>query len=235
MASSLEELREDLILRWKAAFDRAAEVEAKPKGVLETVYTEYPAFELSALTYSPKAFKAGVRVAKKPSGEPGGWAFELDREGRPQLVRHPKRGRAAWRGFFRYWETEVEAVEFCIRTGVPSQYGRLVLEGGVVIAEQHFTCNEGGASDALKDGAPADKISRVLGDPSEYFISVVRYESDGARVVSGEEHREVSGERHRIELEYEYEGDRIDRVVEVWPNGERRTIFAAKGGSRSSR
>src|SRR5688572_33070279 len=117
MVPTLEELRDDLVGRWKAAFERLAEADAKAQGVVQAVFTQVPAFALSG--YTTTKFKAGARVSKRPSPDGNDYVFELDSQGRPLQVRYAhKVNRVAWQGFYRYAPDEVENIEFCVQTAV---------------------------------------------------------------------------------------------------------------------
>jgi len=227
MIPTLEELREDLVRRWKAAFDRRAEADAKAQGVVKAVFTRAPAFALSG--YTTTKFKAGARVSKMPSADGDDYVFDLDSQGRPLRVRYAhKVNRVAWRGFYRYAPDEIENIEFCVETAVPNLYNRLILSGQSVIAEQRFICNSGGSGNQLERGSTVDKIERILADPHAYFIYITRYRVERGVTKSAEEHHEVGGETYRPTLEYGYAGDKLERIIQHWPGGERRTVFAAK-------
>lgn len=225
---TLEALRADLIARWKAAFDRIAEVDAKPQGAVETVYTQVPAFALA--NYTPKKFKPGTRVSRTPSGDGDDYAFRLDAQGRPLHVKFAHRvNRVSWKGVYRYGPEEVEHIEFCMETRVPSLYNRLVLAGPSVVAEQRFIVNSGGSANNLTRLSSKKKIQEILADPHEYFIYLTRYQVEGGVTRSAEEYQEVSGEVHRPTLEYRYgEDGKLQRIVQHWESGEQRTVFAAR-------
>jgi hypothetical protein len=225
MAPNLDELRADLVERWKRAFGRFDEATAKAEGAVETAYTEYPAFALEG--YTPKKFKPGARLKKERIED--GYAFELDAKKRPLRVRFAHRvNRVSWRGFFRYADDEVESVEYCVETRVPSLYNRLILEGGGVLAEQRFVCNSGGHFSGLAGKSAAANAARILSDPTDFFIYITRYELENGVPVAAEEHHEVSGETYRPTRTYSYAGDELERVVQHWPGGETRTLFAVK-------
>jgi hypothetical protein len=162
MELTLEALRADLINRWKESFARVLEVNAPPDGVVETVYTQVPAYALGS--YSPKRFKPGARVSRGP--EPGRCTYELDAEGRPLRNQycHVVNG-FEWRGIYRYAAEQVEHVEFCLQTRVPNLYNRLVLSGSAVLAEQRLIVNGGGSSPHLVGLTAAAQASRILEDP----------------------------------------------------------------------
>lgn len=186
MHLSLDDLRADLITRWKGAFGRVAEVKAKVPASAETVYTEVPAYD------------------------------------------YPLK-RAEWQGIYRYGSDEVEQLEFCSRSGVPSHYERLVLAGPNVLAEQRFVCNMGGADPRLRSLSVPKKIEAILDDPHAYFIYLTLYRIEDGVTRSGLEHHENGGDVQRPTLDYEHAADgKLQRIVQHWPGGEKRTTFAAK-------
>jgi hypothetical protein len=129
---------------------------------------------------------------------------------------------------YRYAENEVEQIEFCLQTRVPSFYGRLVLGDGNVLAEQRFVVNCAGSGAHLKKKSASKQIEAVLGDPNEYVIYLTRYHLEGGVVKSAEERHEVGGEIHHPTREYTYASDgQLQRIVQHWPSGDR-TLFAAK-------
>lgn len=231
---TLDELRADLVDRWKQAFDRIAEVTAPIAADTETVYTQYPAFALES--YSAKKFKPGARVSRKPIGDRD-YVFQLDAQGRPLHVRYAHEiNRHSWQGAYRYRPDEVELIELCMETAVPNLYNRLVLSGDCVVAEQRFICNAGGTDPRLTKLPTAAKVKHILGDPHLFFIYMTRYHVVNGVTTSADEYREVGGEIHRPTLEYSYADDgKLQRIVQHWPGGESRTTFAAKPKATSKK
>jgi hypothetical protein len=230
MDLELDELRDDLIERWKAAFDRLPEVETEVEGerVTQIVYTQYPAFALS--NYTPRKFKPGARVSRQPSPDGDDYVFDLDARARPLRVRFEHRiNRVNWRGIYHYRADEVEHIEFCMQTGVPSLYNRLLLSGECVLAEQRFVCNGGGSVPRWKGQSPSATIDEILKEPYHRFIYVTLYQIENGVTQSGREYHEVAGSIQRPTLEYSYSVDgKLLRIVQHWPSGEARTVFAAK-------
>jgi hypothetical protein len=72
-------------------------------------------------------------------------------------------------------------------------------------------------------------VQYILGDPDNYFIYLTRYHVENGVTKSGDEYQEVGGDIHRPTLEYSYSADgQLLRIVQHWPGGESRTVFAAK-------
>jgi len=227
MSLDLEELRADLIERWRAAFGRIAEISAEVSPVAETVFSEYPAFELSK--YTPQHFPAGAQLFRVAGPYGRGYVFDLDARGRPIRIGYSDDdGRVTWNGFYRYGPHEVEHIEFYLPMRVPSFYNRVLLSESNVIAEQRMNCNNGAGSPHLERLGSAAKADRLLADQLSYHLYLVKYHLEAGAPRFGEEYLEGAGGVHRPTLHYSYEGDVLMRIVQHWPSGEQRTVFAAK-------
>ncbi len=221
----LDTLRADLITRWTRAFDRVAEVMREPVDAVDTVYTVYPAFPLENFTATK--FKPGARLSRTPSKDGDDYKFRLDARGRPLQVRfsHTVNG-FDWQGIYLYGTHDVEYIEVCLQTGVPSVYNRLALKDGLVVSEQRFLVN--GGAGALSSRTSPDLPRRILDTPEAYALYLVQYDVQRGITVAAVEHHEVGGETHRPTLTYEYDAaGSLQRIVQHWPD-ETRTLFAAK-------
>ncbi len=88
----LDELRADLVTRWKAAFERRPAVKAGAPEAAQTVYTRYPAYALSG--WSNGKLKPEARVSRTPGTDGRDFVFLLDAAGRPLHV-----GRRCFDGY----------------------------------------------------------------------------------------------------------------------------------------
>jgi len=228
---TLAGLRADLIARWKAAFARFDEVDA-PIEAAETVYTQYPAYALSG--YADGKIKPGARLARKPTKGNDDFEFQLDAQRRPLHVRYAHTiNRVSWQGVYHYQPDEVECIEYCMQTRVPSLYNRLLLAGTAVLAEQRFIVNGGGADTHLKKLSAAKQAARILADPHEYFLYIARYVIEDGVTVGADELQEQSGEVYRPRLAYTYaRGGKLQQIVQHWPGGDTRTIFRSRARHR---
>ena len=126
---SLEQLREDLWIRWRGAFDRIGELRtlkvARDDGKL---YSNSARFNLS--DFRPDSFPAGGRVLKEQPREANFYyVYRLDESGRPvhMSARH-EFNRIDWEGIYLYSNTEAEYIEFCLQTKVVNDYARIAFQ-----------------------------------------------------------------------------------------------------------
>ncbi len=197
------------------------------------IYAIYgvPARKLFAEKVQP-----GARTTKSPSPDGDDYVFEIDSDGRPLRVHYSHTvNRTDWEGGYLYGPDEVEHIEFCKQTGVPSLYNRLVLSDSFVIAEQRFVCNSGGSGKLFTKGTPAEKANRILEDPHGHFISITRFHIENGATKSAEELHVTGGSVYKPTREYIYADNALQRIVQHRPEGEQRTLFAARTKKRSLR
>jgi len=226
---SLDALRADHWDRWAQQFDRLPELdEAMERGV-RTVYGRGHLFDLR--TYKPGKFLPGRRHSPEPFPIQDNFVYQLDEMGRPvhMSMRHSVNG-IDWRGMYRYADDEVEYVEFCLESGIPSRYQRMTLRDGVQTSCVSLHVNCGGHFPAWKDLDRPEIIERIMYDPRNYLIWAEQYDVEKRRIQSGRSiTKGFSGPEQTTTLEYLYsEQGKLQRVVRQWPNGERITDFAAR-------
>ncbi|CAM3705565.1 hypothetical protein [Smaragdicoccus niigatensis] len=211
------QLRADVIVRWTACWDRIDECEAKLPPETTSVYTDFPAFSLDS--YSGGELAAGARLFDAPSGRGSGYRFELDGSGRPLRVRseHARNG-VSWDGIYRYAPTEVENIEWCLETGVPCRYERLLLDDDIVIAHQRLVVNGGGYSPAWWSASRSQVIDEILGNDHNHVIFLWRYPVQEGVTMRGEECHNTDEGAHRATLEYAYAPDgKLQSIVQHRP------------------
>jgi hypothetical protein len=225
---TLKQLREDLWVRWRQAFDRFAEVAEAPLMGGRVVYARVPLFDLK--TYTPKRFRAGARVLSSlPENGTSYFAYALDSMGRPiQMAYRHEANNLDTRGLYRYTDDEVEYVEFCVQTQVVSEYGRMTLRDGLPAALQHIDINGGGCHLGGNKGKEA--IDYILRNSYHYWTRVEDYEASEGRLVSGKavmEGARLPPRRSMLEYTYSLRG-KLERIVRVSEEGRRTTEYAGR-------
>ena len=232
---TLDQLREDLWTRWRNAFDWIGELRSAPQASGDRkVYANSARFNLR--DYRLDSFPAGGRVLKEPPKEANFYyAYQLDERGRPvhMSARHIV-NKIDWEAFYRYSETEVEYVEFCLQTKVVNDYSRVAFHHGVPATFQHFKVNGGGSHLAGRTGKKA--IELIASSSFNYFIEVEEYDSCDGRISSGRAFTEGMGTAQaRYALEYSYsENGKLLQVNRMHDSGRKTTQFAAQTSTGTS-
>jgi hypothetical protein len=234
----IEDLKHDLLTRWKAQFDRMPLLaEAAGRGV-RTVYATGSRFDVER--YRPKKFPAGGRTSKEPIAAkdlfPGceTWAYLLDAEGRPV---HGTRRIAAsddpgWEGMYSYSAEEAEYTEFYIPSRLPSEYTRLALRDGQPVSLQRLWVQAKGSFPILHGMPAARQAEKILAGPYFYAIRVDAYDLQNGRIESGWSWSEgftVGLEPRLSRLEYSYSDEgKLLRIVAHAEDGNTWTALAAR-------
>ena len=226
---SLEQLREDLWIRWRDAFDRIGELRtlkvARDDGKL---YSNSARFNLR--DFRPGSFPAGGLVLKEQPKEANFYyVYRLDESGRPvQMSARHTVNKIDWEGIYLYTDTEAEYIEFCLQTKVVNDYKRIALQNALPVTLQHFKINGGGSHLAGRTGKNA--IDFVASSPFNYFVEVEEYQSSAGRIVFGRALSEGLGTPlKRSVLEYSYsESGKLMQVIRTQDTGWKTTDYAAQ-------
>lgn len=226
---SLEQLREDLWIRWQKAFDRIGELrEVKANLEDRRIYANTSRFDLR--DYRPDTFPSGGRMLKEPPNEANFYyAYSLDEAGRPthMSARH-NFNKIDWEGIYLYSDDGAEYVEVCLQTKVVNDYSRIALHNALPSSFQHFKVNGGGSHLAGRTGRKA--IEYITSSPANYFIEVEEYKSAAGRIVSGIALSEGLGmPLTRSDLEYSYsDSGKLLQVTRTQETGWKTTAYAAQ-------
>lgn len=225
---SIDELKEDLWIRWRRQMERSpAELDA-PAGAERVLYSSKPLFDLK--DYSPHQFRSGGRSSSQPLSGRDNWVYHLDSAGRPVRMdtRHSVNG-VDWRGMYRYTPDEAEYIEWCLQTGVCSQYDRVSLRDQQTVAFQRLMINTRGSASVWRGVKTAKLIERIASDPYNFRIWIERYDVRDGRIAGGEAYTEGLGAPPmRSTLTYAYVDGKLDRIVHQLASGEQQTVFAAR-------
>lgn len=225
----LEQLREDLLARWRGAFDRIE----RPRPLDQThigrrLYANNSRFDLR--DYRPDDFPVGGRALKEPPKESSFYyTYLLDDRDRPvhMSARHTF-NKIDWEGIYLYSDSEAEYIEFCLQTKVVNDYSRIALLNDLPVTFQHFKVNGGGSHLGGRTGKKA--IDFIVSSPLNYFIEVEEYDSTTGRIISGRALSEGLGAPlTRSALEYSYSpSGKLLQVTRTHDTGWKTTDFAAQ-------
>lgn len=223
----LEGLRKDLWDRWRQQGDRLPIVGEAPHPSEGVLYSRGPMFDLKK--YGPRKFAPGGRTSSQPFPGVDNHVYHLDGRGRPVHTEFTHSyNQVDWRGAYSYRDDGAEYAEWCLQTGVCSQYDRLTLQGDQAATFQRLSVN-GKGSFPIWRGASRRVLDAIASDPTNYSIWIEAYDHADGRIVSGVSYTEGMGRPPmRATLVYEYADGTLDRILHRWETGEEQTIFVAR-------
>jgi hypothetical protein len=223
---SIDSLKDDLWRRWRDRMERSAVAE-KPAGATRVVYGRSPLYDLK--TYTPRQFEPGGRSSEQPFPRDDNWIYRLDDAGRPvEMETRHSFNRVDWHGTYEYTADAAEYVEWCVQTGVCSQYARMTIRDGVPAAFQRLAINARGSFPVWQGVARRTLVELIASDRKNYQIAIERYDVRDGRIEEGEAYTEGLGAPPmRSTLHYTYAGDKLDRIIERSAAHGDRTVFAA--------
>ncbi len=224
----IEPLKQDLWARWEREMQRRpSPVEAPPPDG-RALYARVPLFDLKE--YTPRRFPAGGRASSRPFPGIDNRVYHLDAEGRPiQMTHRHSYNRVNWLGVYSYSADDARYCEWCLQTGVCSEYDRIALQDGVPSSFQRLRINGNGSFPIWKGLRPDSQIQKIRADSHGYQIRVEQYELHDGRVTSGVSFIDGMGlPPTRYELLYSYADGRLERIARRSPSGEEQTVFAAR-------
>ena len=226
MMLTLEALLDDLWKRWEKHLLHP-DLERQPKGS-RTVYSQGIRFHMQDW-HRPLLAPGGRLLATPIKGNH--YEYELDQSGKPLSVVHQgvlNKAKISWRGVFRYLPNEIEFVEFCIQTGVPSTYHRVTLAGQLPASRQFLSIVAGGYNPTWRSMS-AEKIREAIrSNPHTHSYRVERYESSEERLSWGECLYGPNGASHWT-LSFSYAPDgALQRVTQKWDTGAAAIAYQAR-------
>ena len=182
----MSELYQDIFDRWVKAIDEMDTIAGHREKVSVIKYA--PSLRYDLRDYNKSNFPAGGNVFdQNPDEELGYRKYGLDKMGLPVYVfLEHSWNKITWEGFYNYSDNQVEYLEFCINTNVPSCVKVIKYEHDRKISYQHFSLNGGGSGyPLLKDGKAAF-IERIQNDEYSIISNVEKYVYEGERIIKVE-------------------------------------------------
>ena len=179
---SIDWLKDDLWRRWRDRMDGPAAAETQVSN-RRVVYGRGPLYDLK--TYTPRRFEPGGRTSDQPFPRDDNWIYRLDDAGRPvQMDTRHSVNRIDWYGMYEYTADGAEYVEWCVQTGVCSQYARITIREGVPAAFQRLAINARGSFPVWQGVARRTLIELIASDRKNYQIAIERYDVHGGRILA---------------------------------------------------
>lgn len=232
---SIEVLKEDLWSRWRKYFREPA-FEKTTGTVQRVVYSRTPLFDLK--NWTPKRFVPGGRFSHQPVAGSDHWIYQLNEKGQPYSVsgRHAVNG-IEWKGVYRYAADEVEYVEICLPSRVPSRYDRVTLRNQQLATFQRLSINSGGHFPAWQSMGREHLLQRITSDSRNFQIWIEEYQASDGLIRTGRAYMEGLGLPPRYSsLSFSYSpAAKLQRIVRHWQEGQEETVFAARTAASLNR
>jgi hypothetical protein len=211
---------EQLLERWKLAFDDLHLVEESKERSVTFAYSGTYCFDIKG--YTPENFPAGRTLMDVVPAEVVGLYEEygLGADGRPLYhctVR--ANGLRQFAGFYRYETESVEYVGFNLQEGVPYLLQRLVFQNGRKVRLQKLVANGGGTSFFGMTGGEA--VEKAIRDKHSIFLHEQEYSYEGEKVVGDRSWSRAPGAgdyNYVGQYSYDPQGGLVE-IRDVYANG----------------
>ncbi len=227
----LEKLKQELLTRWKHAFNELSLLPEFKKKILTEKYV--PGFRYDLKDYGTQAFmlpdgKVFPEARAREINDYHFYGFGADGKPVYTAFRHVV-NNINWEAYYSYSDDLVEYVEFCIteHTQIPSCIKRILYKEGRKVGWQSLLLNTRGSANNF-DGDTADEIiADMLGDQYSLFISIEKYHWEEDRIVTADGlgmapgHGEFHYSQH-----YSYRPDgQLDEIRAVCETGNERLTW----------
>jgi hypothetical protein len=226
--NDIERLVEDLMTRWEREMARRPPAPEPPPPNGRVMYGRAALFDLK--DYTPARFRPQRRGSSRPIPGIDNRVYHLDVDGRPvQVMNRHSLNRIEWIGVYRYAPGEAEFREWCVQTGVCSQYDRMTFDGTLPASFQRLRVNGSGSFPIWKGRRSAEQIRSIRSSEFNHQVWVEQYDARDGRVAAGISFIGGMGwPPTRYDLIYSYSGDKLERIVQRAASGEEQTVFAAR-------
>ena len=225
--TTLEELADDLWSRWER-YLHSPPLEEMSVGE-RTVYSTGRRFTFSV--WAPQLLSPGGRVATAPIAGHDNYVYRLDSENQPLSFAHRHRVNGVdWQGKYVYAPGEIELIEVCLQSRVPSIYERVTLRDGLPATRQSLHMNAGGNYPRWRSMARTEVRDAVRSDSRTHQCVVELYEIADGRFVAGAGSAVGLGAPPRewtLHFSYSPLGA-LRQVIQRWESGEEETVYTAK-------
>ncbi|MVT08941.1 hypothetical protein [Chitinophaga tropicalis] len=171
MKMYLENLKLDLLNRWKRAFDELSLLENHKENIVSEKYI--PGYGYSLEDYgTPYFLQQGDKIFPQATvreiGDYHYYGFTTDGLPCYTSFRHTY-NNINWAGYYDYSDSLVEYVEYCINTGIPSCIKRIQYRDGEKISYQSLSIDSRGSVPLREDLSREEAIEYILN--AAYFLS----------------------------------------------------------------
>jgi len=177
----MKELLDDLLQRWEQAFDDIHLIDYYGDAVNTIQYSSGSRYDISK--FNRTSFPSGGPMIEDSRGLEHSdlYKYGFNETGLPCYVEFGHvYNKVAWKGFYTYSGDEVKYIEFCLNTGVPSVFARMVFLDGRKVMLQHLVVNSRGSG--YPHLTPQERINELKNDESSFFITATSFKYEGDRI-----------------------------------------------------
>ncbi|MCW3106045.1 MAG: hypothetical protein JWQ09_551 [Segetibacter sp.] len=228
---AVELLKEQLIERWKLAFNQVVLLDEFESKSVQIKYASTLRYELK--DFDGKKIKPGGRFLSAIPSDPteNFYEYGIEERGLPCFSRSCHKWNAVyWRGFYSFKNDLAEHVEFCIDTGIPSTVERVVFEHGRKISYQSLHINGGGSGSVYYDMPVQQIIESILTDSFSLICTVKEFVYDNNDKVTKAGGLSVGPGPREYKYEDVYMYDvkgKLETITTYFETGETRLAYKA--------
>ena len=227
----LEIQKQEILARWKQAFNEIAEIQRYRDKIQTEKYI--PGFRFDLKDYGTPLFlnredRIFPEARSREIGDYHFYGFSAD--GLPCYTSFAHRiSKMSWEGYYSYSDDLVEYVEFCKETGVPSSIKRYKLSNGEKVIYQSIQINGQGAHPGYKSIPREAIIQSIIGNQHSIYCTVEAFRAENGRIVSADCLAIAPGAgEYRYEEIYKYDTDgRLDEKRTVYEDGRTALAYVA--------
>lgn len=184
----LEILKQELLTRWKHAFNELSLLPEYKAKILTEKYVPAVRYDLKDYETSAFLIPEGKLFPEARSREINDYHFYgLKEDGYPCYTsfRHVM-NNTSWEGYYSYSDEVVEYVEFCQteNTYIPSCIKRILYKDGQRYAWQSLFINTRGNNDLYEGQTPDEIMASILADQHALVIRIEAYNRVDGRITS---------------------------------------------------
>jgi len=216
----MNELLDDLLQRWEQAFNDIHLIDHYKNQVNTIKYADGSRYDISK--FDRASFPSGGSMIDDSSGleHAEKYKYGFDETGLPCYVCFGHvYNKVNWEGFYTYTDNEVKYLEFCLNTGVPSEFTRIVFQDGRKVLLQRLVVN--GRGSGYPHLSPQERVDTLKNDESSFFITVISFKYEANRISrSSSIHITPGLGKYTTYDEYTYgESEVLDSIRTFFENG----------------
>lgn len=219
----LELQKQDLLSRWKHAFNEIGDLQKHKDKIQTEKYI--PGFRYDLKDYGTALFlkpeeKLFPEARSREISDYHFYGFTAD--GLPCYTSFGHRvSKVSWEGCYSYSDTFVEYIEFCMETGIPSNIQRYIYNNGEKVCYQSLSVNSRGNIAIYKDVPAEEIIDGLINDQYSLSCTIEKYTSENGRILKADCVAIAPGDgEYRYEEIYRYDlTGRLDEIRTVYEDG----------------